>query len=322
MKSYRIEANYILLSPLSHIGESVGTESFLNTETIIGADGRPTQCFVYNGNAWRGMMRDAGAKYMLDVLGGLQLPLPAFHLLFSGGSLGGDQSIDIDQARQMRATIPHISLFGGGVGNQILGGKLKVGSCYPLCAEAQLILPPQLKNDNAISWRAMTMEQSFTRTDDEKNENLRTMLLQSERQVDLLTGEIGEKKKKDGPSTQMRYTVEALATGTELYQRIDVTDVTDIEFGALVAAIHEWSKHPYMGGMIRLGYGLVAVDYQIVERDGTMRDFINVGKDVLTLSDEAESAKQVYDDHLKIIYTEYLEGNRGELVAMLVAGQK
>src|SRR5690606_5230450 len=95
---------------------------------------------------------------------------------FSGGALGGKSSVDIDQARRIRQAVPLISVLGGGVGNQLLPGKINVSDAYPLCAEAQHLIPESLRNPNALSWRHLTAERSYTRTDDAKDERLRTYL--------------------------------------------------------------------------------------------------------------------------------------------------
>lgn len=326
LKSYRLDVLYTLLAPMSHIGESHSTDSYFNTVTVLGPDGRPTECAVYNGNAARGMWRDAGARYLLNKLGGIQVPLPAFHLLFSGGSIGGDQSIDIDQARRLRAMIPHVSLFGGGVGNQILPGKLNVGSAYPLCAEAQRFLPPRFRRPDAISWRQMTTEQSFTRRDDAKDENYRAYIADADLDAPALEGEVSTdaaKGKKKEPPTQMRYTVEALAPGTQLYQRIDLIAVSEVELGAFVAAIVEWARHPYLGGMNRLGYGLVEAEFTLIPEDGDEVEFISVnGETHFSLSAPAQEAKDRYDQHLRQLYDQYVLERKDELILMLAGGAK
>ncbi|MCK9328186.1 MAG: hypothetical protein M0P69_22000, partial [Bacteroidales bacterium] len=120
----RLDGKVTLLSPMSHIGESSGPDSFLSQDIIIGPDGQPVEAFVYSGNAFRGQLRDLAAMYMTDRLGGITYNPDVFYLLFSGGSLGGAQSVDIDQARMYRRNVPMLSVFGGGVGNQILAGKL------------------------------------------------------------------------------------------------------------------------------------------------------------------------------------------------------
>ncbi len=330
----RLDGTVTLLSPLSHIGESSGPDSFLSQDYIIGPDGRPVEAFVYSGNAYRGILRDMAASYMLDRLGGLQLPIDAFYLLFSGGSLGGTQSIDIDQARMYRRNIPMLSLFGGGVGNQILAGKIKMGSMYPCVAECQRVLPESMRDPQAPSWRQWTFEKSFTRMDDAKNENRRKHLAGSENdgllpqgQQSLLPGDApaeDKKKKKDDPPQQMRYTVEMLAAGSVLYQRIDLCDLSDLELGAFVSALVEFSKASYIGGKSGTGHGLVDVEYAW-RKPGDKESqgkFLSVTTDCLWLSKPAEEAKGAYDDFLIRLYDQYLEDKAGELKQLLSVGGK
>ncbi|MFZ5687857.1 MAG: hypothetical protein ACOY9Y_06655 [Bacillota bacterium] len=334
-KNIRLDGKITLLSPLSHIGESIGPDSYLSQDVIIGPDGRPVECFLYSGNAFRGHLRDLAATYMTEKLGGLRYNPSVFYLLFSGGSLGGDQSVDIDQARMYRRNVPMLSVFGGGVGNQILTGKIKVGAMYPLVAECQRILPSHLRQDDAPSWRQWTFEKSFTRMDDAKNENLRKHLAGAENdgllgtteQQALLPGEAStneKKKKKDEPPQQMRYTIEMLAAGSVLYQRIDLCDMNDLELGAFVSALVEFSKHPYIGGKSGTGHGLVEIEYtwRPAGTKEPVGKFIQIDSDCLWLSKPAEEAKNQYDDFLTNLYNQYLENNAEELTKLLAAGGK
>lgn len=330
----RLDGQITLLSPLSHIGESSGPDSYLSEDVIIGPDGQSVECFVYSGNAFRGQLRDLAAEYMTEKLGGITYHPDVFYLLFSGGSLGGAQSVDIDQARMYRRNVPMLSVFGGGVGNQILTGKIKVGAMYPLVAECQRVLPEGLRNPNAPSWRQWTFEKSFTRMDDAKNENMRKYLydpavaaLPEAEQQTLLTGDTApapedKKKKKDDPPQQMRYTVEMLAAGSVLYQRIDLCDLSDLELGAFVSALTKFSERPYIGGKSGTGHGLVEAKYswRPAGAKEVSGDFLKISADCLWLSAPAETAKGVYDDFLIRLYDQYLEGHADELTKLLAAG--
>lgn len=339
LHNLRLDGVITLLSPLSHIGESLGIDSYLSTDWIIGSDGQPVECFLYSGNSFRGILRDMAAKYLLDKLGGLPVPLETFHLLFSGGSIGGPQSIDIDQARLYRRLLPAFSIFGGGVGNQIMEGKLKIGCMYPLVAECQHIIPEHLRNPNAPSWRRWTYEKGYTRRDDSKQENLRKYIVEAQNdgllpagngQQALLTdggenagAEEKKAKEKDGPATQMRYTVELLAAGATLYQRIHLTDMTDLELGAFVSALHQFQTHPYLGGKSGTGHGLCQITYEYRYPGDTESrgKFLEVGDNNLWLSSPATEAKNVYDDFLLAIYNKYIEDKAPEL-KQLLAGEK
>ena len=333
--SLRLDGKVTLLSPLSHIGSSAGPDSFLSEDVVIGPDGRPVEVFTYSGNSYRGILRDKAAEYMTEKLGGLRYSPDVFYLLFSGGSLGGAQSVDIDQARMYRRNIPMLSVFGGGVGNQILTGKIKVGSMYPLVSECQRVLPEHLRDPDAPSWRQWTFEKSFTRMDDAKNEKLRKYLAGAEndgllaapKPQELLASEDAPeappKKKKEDPPQQMRYTVEMLAAGAVLYQRIDMCDLTDLELGAFVSALVEFSKSSYIGGRSGTGSGLVDIEYtwRPAGAKESAGKFLSVTTDQLWLSKPAEDAKDKYDDFLVTLYDRYLENQADELTKLLAAGK-
>ncbi len=337
----RLEGIITLLSPLSHIGESHGPDSYLATQEIIGPDGMPIEVFTYSGNAMRGLLRDTGAKYFLDRLAGkeafLQIPLEIFYMLFSGGAIGGEQKIDIDQARRIRQAIPILSLFGAGVGNQILSGKIFVNDALPICYECSHIIPARYLTGQLISWRQMTTERSFTRKDDAKDDRLRPYLqveektaLQAPEQQQFMLEEgdtekkakkkekSTEKKEKENPQ-QMRYTVEVFQAGAQLWHRIDFHDLNEIELGALVSCFVEFSKKPYIGGQSRIGMGRVRLDYELIT-DETQEMFLQIDTDSYLLGPTATEAKARYDEYLAE-YNKYLADNKQRLV-MLVDGKE
>lgn len=315
----RLDGKISLLSPLSHIGSSIGPDSYLSESIVIGLDGKPVTCFTYSGNGFRGLLRDLGTEYLLDKIGQPKLPLDTFYMLFSGGAIGGDQSIDIDQGRRYRKLLPLFSIFGGGVGNQILQGKMNIGAMFPLVKECQRVLPVRYRQPDAPSWRHWTEERSYTRTDDAKDENMRKYL-QTETPVLIEGAEVKPFKKKEA-SQQMRYTIEMLAAGSVLYQRIDLIDVTELELGAFVSTLHKFSEQPYIGGQNRLGAGLVEAEYEY-HTDGGIKPFMTITESKPQLGSIAENAKLKYDEFLKEIYNKYLLTNQLQLNQLLVGGVK
>lgn len=306
-KTYKIETVYTLKAPMSHIGETESTETFLNTIAIRNGN-KVVDVFAYSGNAIRGAWRDAGAKYLLEKLGGIKVPKKTFHLLFTGGSISGNQVVDVQQAKRMRDFFPFISLFGGGVGNQILSGKFNQTFAYPVCKETVEIVPDNNRKIDyeaqELSWRQLSGETNFTRSDDSKDRLGDNYIIKEA----LL--ETNEKAKKEA-ATQMRYTTEYLIPGTQLWHKLELTG-TEIELGALVASIHEWSKSPHLGGMAAKGFGLVDIDMTL---DG--EDFLSVSNNLVKLEASAEDAKATYDNHLKSLYDNYLVDNEESLVALL-----
>lgn len=326
----KIETIFTLLSPLSHIGENIGPDSHLASQGILDAEGNPVDVFVYSGNALRGMWRDAGAEYMLKKLGKdsiLQIPIEMHHLFFGGGSIGGDQSIDIDQARRIRAQIPHLSLLGGGTGNSIMPGKWRsVGQGYPVCKEFAHIIPDYVPGNRNIPCRQLTTVLYFTRKDDTKDDLLRKYLqtdnlakIEGQQMTLLADPEEEKKKEKKEKPQQMRYSVEVLRIGTVLWQEMFFRDLNEIELGAIVAAISEWAEEPFLGGQKRAGLGKVKAEIALQLRGKEKEHFITVDDNCL-LSEPARNAKARYDEFLEQ-YAGYLEKNQEALVKAIAAGK-
>lgn len=316
MSNYRIYGRFITRSPLSHISESISTNSYLSQDPVLQPDGEIEQIFAYNGNAWRGQLRDLCATYLLEKLN-MQVDLDAFHLLFSGGKIGGDQSTDIPKAKLMRKIVPMISLFGGGIGTQIMQGKLKVGSSYPVCSEAMPVLH-ELFHEQAekISYSDLTFEKSFTRFDDSKNFDSHDKVKADEQH--LL--ETKSKKKEGDVSTQMRMTSELIVAGTTLVNEIDLVNVDEVELGAFVSALVNFGQVPYIGGQSNKGHGRVDYFSQIVNlKTGEKHNLVAINGEIPKLSDVAQQAKDAYDEHLVQIYNAFLEQKESEIRGLLGA---
>lgn len=268
--------------PLSHIAEAQSTHSFLVQEPIVQDDGTVEEVFCYSGNAWRGQMRDLAATYLVERLQAT-LTLDTFHLLFSGGKIGGEQSIDINQAKTMRNLLPMVGLFGGGVGNQIMQGKLKVGNSYIICQQSVPVL--DIRHHplaHKLDYADLTFEKSFTRFDDGKN-------LANQAFID---GESTEQK------TQMRVTSELVVAGAKLAHDVHLCQVNDIELGVWVSALYMFAQAPYIGGQSNKGHG--RVNYECYLGDD---EFVTIIDGKFLLSDKAQQAKQAYDAQIDELRT-------------------
>lgn len=265
------------LSSLFHGGgDSFGINSKLRREKFVQPDGSVEEVPVISGNGVRGLLRDVGMWHMCRALGygdGDERPdglsLPAFYFLFSGGSLTkvSGRGLDIDRARELRELIPLVGVFGGAMGNQIMPGKLKVDKMIPICRETAHLLPDSVVPERPESIWEYLQEEMYTRKDDEKDENKR-MLIDSQVRY-LLEAEASEKRQKSdqpaiqddtGQKQQMRYYVETMAAGTQLYWSVVLTDVTDIEFDAFVTCLVEFSRQPYIGAKSNVGLGKIAIN--------------------------------------------------------------
>ena len=237
----RKRIKYKMLAPVSHIGETASTGSYF--QTVLTADGRVP---VITGNSVRGQLRDSMAAHLLDTMGagnllGVKVSKDVFNILFSGGNINGAMKDDVEKAKNVRAHFPLVSLMGGGLGDMIMAGKLICSFAYPVCKETESITG--IESDT--SWHSLIDEMEFTRTDDGKNDQLASYMQDA-----------GEEKTAKA-STQMRYSVQYMAAGTEFVQDFIFLDgVTDLELGAFYAGLRQWFKVPRLGGMAAKGFGL------------------------------------------------------------------
>lgn len=326
LRNIRIDGVFTLKAPMSHIGETISNSSYLVQEKILQDDGTVEEVFAYSGNAWRGQLRDLSAAYMLDRLNRPEVSLDMFHLLFSGGRIGGAQSTDIDQARRLRAAIPMLSLFGGGVGNQLLAGKMRVGSSYPLCRQAIPVLPKVFHPmAEKIDYADLTFQKELSRRDDGKNDEARQYLPPPD--ITLLPGAAGteaaarKQRREEGPADQMRMRMELVTPGTRLASFITLSDVTDAQIGCLVAALHAFSRNPFIGGQSARGFGLVDLEYRFRDTGTgeTVDQFLTVADGESLLAPEAQAAKDAYDQHLRGIYDAMLAKSGSDITALLGA---
>jgi len=288
-------------SPLSHISEAISTNSYLVQDPILQDDGTLEEVFCYSGNALRGQMRDCCSRFMLKHMD-RKLGLDSFHLMFSGGKIGGDQVVDIQAAKILRQNIPVICIFGGGIGNQIIAGKMKFQNIYPVCKEAIPILPRELCEKAIVrSYVDMTHEKSFTRMDDAKNDLNGDYISKKQEKPN----EPDEKKKKE-VSDQMRMTSELIAAGVELYSVIDLVGVTEIEIGALLSGFYEFAIAPYIGGQSNKGHGYVDLNYAFISDGKLDSNFISILDGKLNLSNEALGYVSKYTAILDRTKTEFI----------------
>lgn len=320
-----LRGHFTTRSPLSHIGESIQTTSYLVQEPILQPDGSVADVFSLSGNSWRGQLRDLAAGYLLDRLGAPRLGLDAFHLLYSGGRIGGEQAVNLEQARAYRRLLPMVALWGGGVGNQILPGKLRVSNAYPVCREAAPVLRHTAIDGATPSYRALTTEKSFSRMDDAKDERLADRIaLPAPTRSSLLDGdgEPAKTAKRDGPADQMRMTSELLIAGVRLETTIDLAGVSEVEIGCLMSALVAFARMPYLGGQSSRGHGLVDLSYALVDLDtGESQPLVTVRQGAPDLSERAGVALAAYDAHLLDLYTAMIDGSAGEIGRVLaVAG--
>jgi len=131
------------LSPLSHIGESIGNQSNLKTLDITDLTGESNPVFVYSSNSLRnGLFRRKGTLSMLDDLD-LTVNPTTHQTLFAGGFIEGGTAVDLELDAKVRKFLPSISVLGtakppglfNSNNSQMIGGRINIGGAYLVCLE-------------------------------------------------------------------------------------------------------------------------------------------------------------------------------------------
>lgn len=280
----KIKIVYTMTAPVSHIGQVASVGAYFNTLTTAYGE-----IPVITGNSVRGILRDFGAKKILDVYGE-KVNKEVFNVLFSGGNISGATKNDVERARQVREHFPLISLLGGGLGTMMMSGNMLSGFLYPICTETEALT----KKESKVSWHELVDEIEFTRMDDTKDDT-------KEKYIEDVTTE-----KKAKASTQMRMSVQYMAAGSQFVQEIILLDsATEMEEAVLYSCLLEWFKVHTIGGMRAKGFGFFdAQSDEIQVIDGN----VNVSERVAKLIE---------------MYSNFLEGeNIGETIRLLSTGGK
>lgn len=293
MRTLILEGIVTAKTQISHNGGEInGNVAMFRTMKVVQPSGKVIEVPVVSGNSIRGKLRDVAAKHMLDLMGENGDPhrvnLKVFQLLFSGGALiSGTNEGDVDQYRQMRENIVHLSLFGGAWGNAILSGKMKVNPLIPIAKETAHIIPVQFHGEQELpsvfTYLQMDM---YTRKENAKDSEFEPYLQKEEDEV-FQTG-------------QMLYYIQTISAGTPCYWKVILEDVTPEEFDFFISAVQRFERIPVVGGKSAVGFG------QIELTDVTWRDITKEGEQLTVVNETTES-----------LYVKFVEQNKGSLRAYL-----
>lgn len=239
----RIDGIITTREPISHIGETLSTMSMFKREKTL-FRGKIIEVPVISGNALRGIMRRRGAYLLMELIDIKKDHLgdDVQHALFSGGMLkkgAGGGTINMNFIKELRSTLPLMSVWGTTIGQQMIGGKLDVGQLVPISCQTAA----RTGIDSDISIHSLLDEVAHTRRDDME---------------DKPKGD-----DKDMQKQQMRYQTEVLASGTRLSHYFTLKDCTKIERGAFMSTLNRFMEYPKIGGMAGRGFGMIDMGYEI-----------------------------------------------------------
>ncbi|KXZ40026.1 CRISPR type IV/AFERR-associated protein Csf2 [Alkalithermobacter thermoalcaliphilus JW-YL-7 = DSM 7308] len=260
-KNVKTNIRMRLLSPLSHFGdERMGTMQIMRTMKIFYND-EMIDVPVFSGNALRGELRRIAMKDYLERIGIAEEGISAklYYMLFTGGALtSGTRYNEIGEKRRMREMCPPLSLFGTAIGDQIPEGKMKVGISYPICQETA----DYTGIESNLSFYDMLEDVFYTRRDDLKSKEYN----------------ITEEEKHENP-IQMKYEMQCLSAGTELYTEIVLENATEAEEACLNAILEKFKEMPYIGGKSAAGHGKVDIKYDALTNSDIYYDYLEQRKE-------------------------------------------
>lgn len=243
----RIIATSKTLSILTHQKGTEGNESLLNDEEVLTPWGR-RKVAILSGNAIRNrMIRDSGAKYLVESLGlSGSLTRDVLGLLFHGG-MRREKSMPVSTAKiaDMQRLFPLLDLLGCCLPEDIVAGKLKCMIGVLACAE----------NTDRIN--AITPEDwSLDKLPVASNFCGRYQYVRGKLSADQL-----KTVNDDGTENKMMpFSGTCVVPGAIFVHGFSVTGANQLQYGCLMHSISQWDGT--IGGQSSKGHGMLQTKIQ------------------------------------------------------------
>ncbi len=214
-------------------------------------------------------------------------------VLFNGSILRstGNRSVDVSQGAKLAELIPWFAVVGGCLGNTMMQGRISVGPMTLICEENRGRLEMMEKHINkrvdikpgepetAVAIlptgtnpaRHYLQRQEFSHNDDFNRLGSRAATFlppqQQQAMIAAKTMDFLDRQEPDwqdeetGNHVQMRFSVQTLTAGCEFFWRIDTFDFTPLMEDAFMTTFGHFLARPYIGGMRRMGMGLIDVKF-------------------------------------------------------------
>jgi hypothetical protein len=152
--------------------------------------------------------------------------------------------------------------------------------------------------------------QEFTHNDDfNRLGSPATRFLPPAEKAEMITSQALDFYQREEPDyqdeenhVQMRFSVQTMTAGTELFWRIDTFDLTPLMEDAFMTTFGHFLARPYVGGMRRMGMGLVDVEFLGRSRVEPVK---------------AQFSTAVSVNRVGGLYEAHLRDNREEIVRLL-----
>jgi hypothetical protein len=260
MNYITISAINTAITPIFHGGnEKTGSSPILRTIYIWTKDGEQPIPYLH-GNALRGKLRRTLMKDMIDLVEFNITNKKLYHSIFSGGVLESTEEttgvLDLTLRKKIMSLLPPVALFGCGIGNQLIQGKLVVGHMFPLCEEYAPYLPEGIRDARTEKPVRIFTDSSFiTRRDD-----------------------LREERKEDEQAVQMKVDYECFIPGTAFWHEFKLMWSNDLENSCFARMIELWKEHSIIGGRSASGDGKLRLGYDIKFDQKAYLDFLSEKK--------------------------------------------
>lgn len=321
MKTINLGIEVTTVSPVAIIEGSetlVGkTVTKIKKEARFNDDGNIDYIPYIPANGFRGVLRRYATKRLIDAVKA-NTDDKVFndrdlHAMLSGSGTN-DQPLTYQDTKEIREKNPILSLFGTGL---LLGGKLNITNMIPdekflkRDEETGKISLVRVANytkvddilqkskfatlftaDQVKEWENSVLENAAARSEQrKKNDTLKEMKQELEKTV-----------KKE--SVQHYFGKEYIPSGVEFHSSIRLTDPTNLELGALIAALIDFANDGAIGSSRNVGFGVIDFSIIDLENDAVIISknsdknyiFNSVVKTDLELS---SSIKKAYDEYMQ-----------------------
>lgn len=242
-----ITATIRLLAPLSHGAFGDGNEGnavLLRREPIVSLPGFPrVPCL--SGNSLRGRLRRVTMRALLDTAGITRAKMVAeghskrwdrlYAALANGGHLDGSEArVNPERVRELRATLPPLSVYGAALYSWMMPGRARVGFGWLVCAET-------IEAGLVTSTTTASAEEQVTE-------------IGHVRHIDRT-----EQDPEQSGVTPMPVTIEAIGAGARLQSRIRL----ERGWSTLEASCVAWGLDQVqdLGAKAGAGLGVVEIDH-------------------------------------------------------------
>jgi len=241
----RIEIEAVALDAIHHGAGTEGNTQVLRRQETLRPDGTIDSVPFISGNSIRHMLRNAGVLFALEAMAvePESLSKAVIDLLFSGGSLGGKNSMTLAKAKAVEAMFPVLSLLGYSAGNTIASGRIEVWNLHLRC-EQNIFRSLSRVDTSDPRWQldgnAQTGSQFGTRHDAARIAHAARFLAlpDAERGIVEASAPKGKTKAPKGEeTTQMIYDYETILPGAEFFGGIVYRGLKEQELDALVSAL-------------------------------------------------------------------------------------